>query len=72
LVAVKVEPGEIKVLSAAGDKDQLISLVTTPIYLENIKGNTRLLAEIISPPNIRPATGIWPEVAVEITVKSKQ
>jgi hypothetical protein len=60
------------VLLPAGESQQKIHLVTTPIYLENIEETVKLTSKIVAPPNVRPAEKKWPEVEVLITVRSKK
>jgi DNA integrity scanning protein DisA with diadenylate cyclase activity len=71
LVSIKLNPRELDVLSPSGDKKETVNLVTTPIYLETIEGNVKLLARIIAPPNVKPAEKSWPEIEVMIKVKPR-
>jgi len=72
LVSVKLTPQRVRVLLPAGESQQKIHLVTTPIYLENIQETVKLSSKIVAPPNVRPAEKKWPEVEVLITVRSRQ
>jgi hypothetical protein len=67
--SVEINPGKVKVLSPPVDKkDKLLTLTTTPIYLESISESTTLYCKIIAPPPIQPADKRWPDVEVIITV----
>jgi hypothetical protein len=68
LVSVTIEPEQLKVLAPAGEMKQNIYLMTSPIYLESIKENAKLLKKIVAPPNVQPANKKWPDVEVSITV----
>ncbi|MDH3952409.1 MAG: diadenylate cyclase, partial [Deltaproteobacteria bacterium] len=71
LVSVELNPKQLRVLSPPGDANQRINIVTEPIYLESIKKNEKMLRKLIAPPNVRPKGKKWPDVEVNITVRSK-
>ncbi len=67
--SMKVIPPKVKVSSPAEkNKDQIVSLITTPIYLESIYSDTSVFCKIIAPPSIQPVEKRWPDVEVVITV----
>jgi uncharacterized protein (TIGR00159 family) len=71
LVSVTIEPDQLKVLAPAGEMKQNIYLMTSPIYLESIKENAKLLRKIVVPPNVQPANKKWPDVEVRIEVRAR-
>jgi len=67
--SLEVKPGNVKVFSPAIDEmDKLISLTTTPIYLNNIYENTTIYCKIVVLPAVQPKEKRWPDVVVVITV----
>jgi len=69
LLSIQVEPEQIRVLSPANPgKDRETSVMTTPIYLDNIRENTRLFCKITAPPHLQPPDRRWPDVEVRILV----
>ena len=72
MISMKVQPPKILVLapeSALGE--QALTVTTTPVYLEGIRENTKILCKIIAPPSVRPAQKRWPDVEVEINVSPR-
>jgi diadenylate cyclase len=64
-----VTPEKVKVLSPASDEmDKLISLTTTPIYLNNIYEDTTIYCKIVALPAVQPKEKRWPDVVVMITL----
>ena len=69
--SMKVIPARVKVLSPAVDgKDKIVSVTTTPIYLESISNTTQIFCKIIAPPTLQPIDKRWPDVEVVITVEN--
>lgn len=69
LESVKVLPKQVRVLSPTGEGQvQDLVVTTTPIYLENIRGNSSIYLKIIAPPSVQPADKRWPDVEVRIAV----
>jgi YbbR domain-containing protein len=69
LRSLKVNPEKVKVFSPASDEmDKLISLTTTPIYLNNIYETTTIYCKIVALPAVQPKEKRWPDVMVAITV----
>ena len=67
--SMEVIPARVKVLTpAVGEKDKIVSVTTTPIYLESISSTTQLFCKIIAPPTLQPVDKRWPDVEVVITV----
>jgi YbbR domain-containing protein len=67
LKSVVAQPGRIRVLAPPGDKNQ-ITVMTTPIYLENLDEDTVIYCKIIAPPALHPVDKRWPDVEVKITL----
>ncbi len=59
-------------LPATGGKDQISSITTTPIYLENFRETTTLFCKIIALPAVQPVDKRWPDVEVTIEVRTKK
>ncbi len=73
IAAVTVKPDKLTaLLPATGGKDQVSSITTTPIYLENFRETTTLFCKIIAPPAVQPVDKRWPDVAVTIAVRPKK
>jgi uncharacterized protein (TIGR00159 family) len=69
ITAIKVIPNKVRVLSPSlEDTAEIISVTTTPIYLDSIQADTQIFCKIIAPPAIMPADKRWPDVKVEIRV----
>ncbi len=67
--SLEVKPEKIKVFSPASDEmDKLLSLTTTPIYLNNIYETTTIYCKIIALPAVQPKEKRWSDVVVRITV----
>ena len=67
LQSVVVSPSTVKVLSPL-DQNKPDNVMTTPIYLENLKEGTVIYCKIIAPPALHPVDKHWPDVEVTITV----
>jgi uncharacterized protein (TIGR00159 family) len=74
-------PGKMKILSievipekvtlrfpVKEGKKKVVSVITTPIYLESIYIDTKIYCKIIAPPTVQPLEKRWPDVEVEIKV----
>ena len=70
LKLLEVKPEKVRALSPSGEGNQQkeISVTTTPIYLENLRGTTSIYCKIVAPPNIQPLDRRWPDVEVRIAV----
>lgn len=69
ILDLKVIPPKVKVLSpAAVGKQQVASIITTPIYLEGIYSDANVFCKIIAPSAFQPAEKRWPDVEVQIKV----
>ena len=69
LKQVRVVPNELPILMPPpkkGEKPPTVS--TTPIYLNSVTEETRILCKIIAPPSIQPAVKPWQDVEVIIEV----
>jgi hypothetical protein len=49
-------------------KNKEFNVITTPIYLESIYGDTKIYCEIIAPPSVQPTDKRCPDVEVMIKV----
>jgi uncharacterized protein (TIGR00159 family) len=67
LQSVAAQPGRVKVLAPPGDK-RPVTVMTTPIYLENLHEDTVIFCKIIAPPALHPVDKRWPDVEVKITL----
>ncbi len=73
IAAVVVKPNRVQaLLPATGGKDQVSSITTTPIYLENLRETTTLFCKTIAPPAVQPVDKRWPDVEVTIEVRPKK
>jgi YbbR domain-containing protein len=73
LVSIRVVPGKVKVLSPEGEPGEEEPYVTTtPIYLDGIKRDTKILCKIVASPSIQPVKKTWPDAEVEIVVSTKK
>ena len=72
IVSIEVNPQKVRVFSPVDDRRQgEITLMTTPIYLQNIKESTTLSCQIIASPGTLPADQQWPDIAVKIKIRDK-
>jgi uncharacterized protein (TIGR00159 family) len=68
ILSLQVVPSKVRVLSPATvEKDQLVSVQTTPIYLSAIRDDAIIYCKVIAPPAIQPVEKRWPDV--EVTIK---
>ncbi|RJP94676.1 MAG: hypothetical protein C4518_02945 [Desulfobacteraceae bacterium] len=68
--SVDVLPQKVRVSAPTPEKgERALTVTTTPIYLESINENTRVLCKIITPQTIQPVGKPWPDVEVNIKVK---
>jgi diadenylate cyclase len=68
--AITINPESVKVMSpVVQDNENQISVTTTPIYLDGIKSDIKVLCKIIAPQTIQPAGKQWPDVEVSIRIK---
>lgn len=68
--SLKVNPNSITVLAPADYiQEKLIRLLTTPIYLDNIRQSATIFCNLIAPPRIQPIKDRFPHVEVFISVK---
>jgi diadenylate cyclase len=68
--SVEVNPQRVRAFYLSQEKEgREVFLTTTPIYLQNVTETTRLLCNLIAPPNIYPVDRQWPDVVVTVTVK---
>jgi hypothetical protein len=69
ILAVEVIPEKIKVLSPVSEgMSKVVSVTTTPVYLESIYNDTKIFCKIIAPPAVQPIDKRWPDVEVMIKV----
>ena len=67
LQSAVVKPSSVKVLLPQ-DQNKPDNVMTTPIYLENLKDGTVIYCKIIAPPALHPVDKRWPDVEVTITL----
>ncbi|MBT8361176.1 MAG: diadenylate cyclase [Deltaproteobacteria bacterium] len=71
LKSVSVVPAEIRVLAPSlKEGEKLLSISTTPVYLNSIQSTSRIFCKIIAPPDIQPAIKPWQDVEVIIEVET--
>jgi len=69
LGSIEVVPEKVRVISPqTGSSPEILSVTSTPIYLESITRNATILCEIIAPQTVRPADKQWPDVEVTVNV----
>jgi uncharacterized protein (TIGR00159 family) len=69
LKSIEVIPQKIRVLSPSDvEKEKEVVLMTTPIYLENLRESSRIFCKIIAPPGLQPTEKRWPDVEVFVTI----
>ena len=69
ILEIEVVPKHVKVLSPVEeDKNKVLNVITTPIYLESIYNDTKIYCKIIAPPTAQPTEKRWPDVEVIIKV----
>ena len=69
--SMTIIPPKVKVFSPVeNSEDKIVSLITTPIYLDSIYSSTSIFCKIIAPPAIQPAEKRWPDVEVVIKVSN--
>jgi YbbR domain-containing protein len=73
LAEVTVTPERVKILSPDFAEALVpVSVTTTPVYLESIYKNSRILCKIIAPQTVQPAASQWPDVEVGILVEVRE
>ena len=69
--SLAIIPQNIKVLVPVDSIQQdQVNLITTPIYLENIKQNVKIVCSLTAPDKIQPLKDRFPDVEVYLTVKN--
>jgi len=70
LDSLAVIPQNIKVLVPVDSLQQdYVNLITTPIFLENIKQNVKVVCNLIAPGKVQPMNNRFPDVEVYLIVK---
>jgi YbbR domain-containing protein len=73
VVSVDVNPATVRVLCPTDkSKQRKLNVMTTPIYLESIKEDSKLFCKIIAPAGIRPVESRWPDIEVSIALSSQE
>ena len=67
LQSVDLQPARVTVLAPPGAQD-VVDLMTTPIYLENLEADTVIFCKIVAPPALHPVDKRWPDVEVKISL----
>jgi len=69
LLKMEITPATVRVRSPRIDRQpKPITIITTPVYLESIAGDTRIFCKVIAPSAVQPVDGSWPNVEVAIKV----
>lgn len=69
LLSMEIIPARVKVLSPRiGLQQKPVAVITTPVYLESIGGDTSIFCKVIAPSTVQPADKRWPDVEVVIRV----
>lgn len=69
ILSMEIIPARVKVLSPRIGRQHIpINVITTPVYLESIAGDTSIFCKVIAPAAAQPANGSWPDVEVVIKV----
>ena len=67
---ITVAPEELQVLAPPNRQDnKTFTVSTTPIYLNSISSDSRILCKIIAPPSFQPVDKRWPDVEISITLE---
>jgi len=67
--SIEVNPGILKILAPVDSLQQSkLNLITTPIYLDNIKQNTKFICNVIAPKNIQFIDQYQTSVEVNIRI----
>ncbi len=68
---IEVVPDSLQVFAPPNRQaDKALSVSTTPIYLNSISRDGRILSKIIAPPSFQPVDKRWPDVEIFITLES--
>jgi len=66
---IEVSPVLVDVIVPEGKDVKQKELLTTPIYLENIKNTTTVFCKIVAPYGFQPQDKRWPDVSVTIKIE---
>ena len=67
---IKVLPESLQVLAPPNRQDnKALTVSTTPIYLNSISSDSRILCKIIAPPSFQPVDKRWPDVEIFMTLE---
>jgi len=70
LIFIEVFPARIKVLAPVDvTNNKQITLLTTPIYLDNVRENKSIFSNIISPLHVQPIDNSWPVIQVNLKIQ---
>ena len=68
--SIRLFPDSLKVLAPSSRGDQKPqSLSTSPVYLNSITSDNRILCKIVAPPSVQPVGKSWPDIEVLIIVE---
>jgi len=71
LKQVVVKPAKLQALAPPLKRNQkIVAISTTPVYLNTIRGNTRIFCKVIAPGTMVPVNKTWQDVEVAIEVES--
>lgn len=71
---VEVVPATVRAFTPADTEGETTALAvsTSPIYLQEVRGTTRIAAKIVAPPHVIPVGGRWPDVEVRIEARERR
>ena len=70
ILSMQIIPEKVRILAPAeeGQDKEQINVMTTPIFLQSIKENTKIRCQIIAPPKAKSVHNQWPDVEVFLNV----
>ena len=67
---IEISPQSLQVFAPPNRQDnKTLTISTTPIYLNSISSDSRILCKIIPPPSFQPVNKRWPDVEIVITLE---
>jgi uncharacterized protein (TIGR00159 family) len=67
---IQISPEELQIFAPPARKEnRSLTVSTTPIYLDSIHTDSRILCKIIAPPSFQPVDKRWPDVEIIITLE---
>jgi hypothetical protein len=73
LVEIKVKPSKLRVMTGYSEPEGAgPTIITTPIFLDNIYETTKIFCKLITPPAVQPVEKRWPDVEVMVVVEQRE